>query len=239
MMRRFYGPSGKLFLSVLLSLSLTAFSASAFAATSMMAGCQTSEWTALSDKAKALIAYDSAVTRQIITAPPSVLTLTCFGQHAGVSAVQGGKIFSGDLTSWLQTNIINVAAVTADPTTNLAAAPAVTLGSGTYSNCTAIGDLWNSIVTAGLSTTSIPYVTFNDLMAGTAPTGAGQAFSTDWTNAATDFSTLKTDYANYATAANLYDPANTASPAPTNLNFTGCTSAAAVIALATSGTACP
>ncbi len=162
-----FRPSGKLFLSVLTAFGIACFSASAFAAAAapanVVAGCNVDVWKALTAKAEAQVAYDAAVTRQMINKPDSVLTLTCFDQAAAISAKNGGAIFGGDFTTQLQT-IMPVSA-TAPP----------------YA-CTGVGDLWNVIANEGVNT-GAPYATFNDLLTGTIPPGAGTDFTSGWTAA--------------------------------------------------------
>lgn len=146
MARSSFRPFGKLFLFVLTVSSIVCFSLSASAqpnqGPNVVAGCDPNVWNALTAKADAQVAYDVAVTRQMINKPDSVLTLTCFDQAAGVSANVGGAIFSRSFAGPL--GLI------------MPVAP------GGY-NCTAIGDLWNTIATGGINT-GAPYVTFDDLL---------------------------------------------------------------------------
>jgi hypothetical protein len=178
-----FRPSGKLFVSILLVLGIACVSVQAFAQQqpNVVAGCNKDVWSALTAKAEAQVAYDAAVTRQMINKPFSVLDISCFNQAAGVSAVQGGAIFSGPFTGQLQSSILP------------------NIGDGTY-NCNgplSIGALWNQIANAGISMNA-PYATFDDLLTGTLPTpNAGQDFTTGW-NAASQaqiFQTLKTNVA--------------------------------------------
>ena len=169
-----FRPSGKLFSPVLLALGILCLSVPALAQQSnAVAGCSATVWNALTAKAEAQVAYDVAVTRQMINKPDSVLTLTCFDKAAGVSATNGGAIFSGNFAGPLGT-IMPVD------------------GSGVY-NCPAIGDLWNTIITGGINT-GAPYATFDDLLNGRAPPGAGQDFAAGWNAAQTAgiFNNLKT-----------------------------------------------
>jgi hypothetical protein len=164
MARHIFRPSGKLFLFILSACGIACFSVSALAQ-NVAAGCNQQVWKALSAKADAQVAYDVAVTRQLINKPDSVLTLTCFDQAAGVSAKNGGAIFSGDFTTQLQTIMpVN--------------------GGGAF-KCNEIGLLWNTIATEGINT-GAPYATFDDLENGTLPTlNAGADFKAGWGAAAT------------------------------------------------------
>lgn len=145
-------------------------------------GCNPAVWTALQAKAQAQVAYDSAVTRELINKPDSVLTLTCFDQAAAISAANGGAVFAGDFTSQLKT-IMPVAPLPA---------------TGSQYNCTGMGDLWNEIVNQGVDP-GIPYATFDDLMSGNlpgvpAPNTVGTDFKAGWdaANNAKIFSNLNT-----------------------------------------------
>lgn len=181
MFRQKFGPSGKIVLpslvakTVLPSLVALFLSAPAFAAPAVApAGCNQLVWNALAAKAEAQVAYDAAVTREMIDKPDSVLTLTCFSDAAGVSAAKGGAIFSGDFTAQLQ----GVMAVT---------------GGGNY-NCSQINNLWNTIINEGVAT-NVPYATFDDFIAnGAPPPGGGADFNAAWTAAknANVFGTLAT-----------------------------------------------
>ena len=167
-----FRPSGKLFSSILLALGIICLSVPALAQ-NVVAGCSATVWNALTAKAEAQVAYDVAVTRQMINKPDSVLTLTCFDQAAGVSATNGGQIFSGNFAGPLGT--------------------IMPVSPGGVYNCPAIGDLWNTIITGGINT-GAPYATFDDLLNGTAPPGAGQDFAVGWNAAqrAGIFNNLKT-----------------------------------------------
>jgi len=169
MARRIFRPSGRFFLFILSVTGIACFGTPAFAAssTNIAAGCNAQVWSALTAKAAAQVAYDTAITREMINKPYSVLTLTCFDQAAGVSAAMGGAIFSGDFSAQLGT----IMPVTAPP----------------Y-NCTGpntIGALWNTIATSGIDN-GAPYATFNDLMSATQPpAGGGQEFNAGWSAANT------------------------------------------------------
>lgn len=64
------------------------------AAKAQSAGCSPEVWDAMKAKSEAKVAYDVAVTEQIIKKPDSVLAMTCFNKTAGASANRTGKIFS-------------------------------------------------------------------------------------------------------------------------------------------------
>jgi hypothetical protein len=163
--------SGKLFFTLATVTSINVLSFAAFA--EPVAGCDPQVMDALTAKAEAQVAYDTAVTRELIDKPDSVLTLTCFDQAAGVSAKQGGAIFSGDFTTSLKTVMpVN--------------------GGGAFT-CAEIDKLWKQISDQGINT-GTPYATFDDLVNGngTVPGGAGADFTAGWTAANGVFNNLKT-----------------------------------------------
>ena len=146
MMRHILRPSGKALLSAFLTFGVVFFcvaTASAASGPQVILGCDPAVWQAMTAKAEAQVAYDTAVTDELVNKPDSVLTLTCFSDAAGVSAKNGGAIFSGDFTTQLQTIM---------PVT----------GGGTY-NCTQIGTLETQMINQGVDT-GAPFATFNDLM---------------------------------------------------------------------------
>ena len=149
-----------------LFLSAVCLMASTSAFAQVMAGCDKDVWAAMNAKAQAQVAYDMAVTRELIKKPDSVLALTCFTQAAGVSAVKGGAIFSGNFFNGLKSVIPN-------------------LGNNNDGNfmCTAIDELWKEISTAGINT-NVPYATFDDLVNGSVPSGAGSDYRAGWKSAA-------------------------------------------------------
>ena len=205
--------SGKLCLFVIAVLGMACFSMSASAA-NVVAGCDTNVWNAMAAKADAQVAYDTAVTRQMINKPDSVLTLTCFSDAAHVSALQGGNIFSGDFTTQLGTIM---------PVT----------GSGTAAACNEIGTLWNNIATAGIQT-GAPYATFGELMGNTPPGGttAGADFKAGWTNAVTAGA--------LGTPSNLATAVTSLPGPPTAFNFANAKSSCDVLyAAGIITTACP
>ncbi len=174
MMRHIFRPSGKFFVSFLSALCvsfLCATAAKAGSGPAQIQGCDPAIWAAMTAKAEAQVAYDRAVTAELINKPDSVLTMTCFSDAAGDSAKNGGAIFSGDFTTQLQT----VMTVT---------------GGGSYT-CNQIGTLENKILTAGIDT-GAPFATFNDLMSSTPPAGSGTDFKNSWTASGTEFTNLST-----------------------------------------------
>ena len=178
MMRHIFRPSRGFFVSFLSALGIACFSVAAFAAPppNVVAGCNQNVWDMLKAKADAQVAYDAAVTAELINKPDSVLTLTCFDQAASISATVGGKIFSGDFS----TPLSNVMTVNNNG------------GGGGFTCATAgVGNaIWNNIVGQGVDT-SIPYVTLDDLVNQAAapplPGGgaAGADFTTTWAAAHT------------------------------------------------------
>ncbi len=182
MMRHIFRPSGKFFVSFVSALCVALLGATAAMAgggsPAMIQGCDPAVWAAMTAKAEAQVAYDRAITAELINKPDSVLTMTCFSEAAGDSAKNGGAIFSGDFTTQLKT----VMTVT---------------GTGAY-NCTQIGTLENQILTSGIDTKA-PYATFNDLITNAPPAGGGTDFDNSWTASQTSasvFSKLKTAMTN-------------------------------------------
>lgn len=174
-LRHFSRFSGRFFAAAVAACGLMAVSASAGAAP-LAAGCSPDVWSALTAKAEAQVAYDSAVTRAIVDKPDSVLALSCFDKAAGTSAKQGGAIFAGDFTDKLKTVIPNV--------------------DNSGYNCTEIKELWNKIVDGGINR-GAPYATFEDLTSGNSPAPDDAAFAdfnAGWKAAkdANVFSTLNT-----------------------------------------------
>lgn len=68
-------------------------------ANAVTAGCNTNVWDAMAERAEAQLLYDVAVLEEIIEQPDSVLMLTCFDDSLGVTAENGGMIFSGTFKS--------------------------------------------------------------------------------------------------------------------------------------------
>ncbi|MBU6476015.1 MAG: hypothetical protein KGQ70_08620 [Alphaproteobacteria bacterium] len=194
--------------TTLLLFSVTARAASPHA----VAGCDPTVWTAMTAKAAAQVVYDAAVTDELINKPDSVLTLTCFSDAAGVSAKNGGAIFSGDFTTQLQTIM---------PVT----------GGGSY-NCTAIGTLEDEILNHGVDT-GAPFATFNDLMSGKAPSGGGSDFTAGWKAASTaSINGTQGVFQNLNTAVN-------ALPKPTTFDFSQDKSSCDVLKTAGIVQSCP
>lgn len=147
-------------------------------------GCDPKVLDAMQKKAQARVAYDIAVTEEIVDKPDSVLAMTCFNQAAGVSADKGGSIFSGDFTAEL-TPIVGDAltemytlfddSVGDDSGVVDYTATALT---NVY-NCNEMDDLWTEVETEGVQA-GVPYVTFDELVSGAAPGGAGTDFTANW-----------------------------------------------------------
>ncbi len=214
MMRHILRPSGKALLSAFLTFGVVFFcvaTASAASGPQVILGCDPAVWQAMTAKAEAQVAYDTAVTDELVNKPDSVLTLTCFSDAAGVSAKNGGAIFSGDFTTQLQTIM---------PVT----------GGGTY-NCTQIGTLETQMINQGVDT-GAPFATFNDLMSGTAPAGGGTDFNNGWneSQAAGVFGNLNTAVSAMTAAQTKQYPA---------LNFSAAKSSCDVLKAAGIVTTCP
>lgn len=189
--------SGKLFLSIFASACVAFISTGAMA--QVMTGCDPLVMAALNAKAQAQVAYDVAVIREIVDKPDSVLDLTCFDQAAGVSAKKGGAIFSGDFTTDLSTVM---------PVT----------GGGNF-NCTAMADLWQKISDEGINN-EVPYATFDNLMSGNIPGGAGPDYTLGW------------DAAKAANMFNNLNAAVAALPPPTVVDFSSAKSSCEVLTIA-------
>jgi hypothetical protein len=142
---------------------------------------------AMEAKAQAKVAYDVAVTDQIVNKPDSVLALTCFNQAAGVSAKDGGDIFSGDFTEDL-TPIVSGALE--DFYGDFEDSEGIDSASVDYSdtaltdtfNCTSMEDIWSAMESDGIDT-DVPYITFDEMTSGAPPAGAGGDFAGSWTGA--------------------------------------------------------
>lgn len=157
-------------------------------------GCSPAVLNAMQQKAQARVAYDVAVTEQVVVKPDSVLALTCFGKAAGVSAERGGNLFSGSFIG-----NTNFASVITDALTAFFGQFADAEGSDTGvveyldsslqddADCPGIENLWERIKEKGVAA-GVPYITFAELIAGTMPGTAGTRFSANWDTAAnTDY----------------------------------------------------
>lgn len=160
MMHGISGVSGRFFLSVAAVLCMSA-TVQAAPPDPVVAGCDPLVLAAMNAKAQAQVAYDVAVIRELVSQPESVLDLTCFSRQAGISAKNGGAVFSGDFTDSLKT----VVPVTPSPNDKFA--------------CTAMADMWKAVSEQGVST-QVPYASFTDLMSGTMPVGAGDGYKAGW-----------------------------------------------------------
>lgn len=191
--------------------------------------CDPQVMDAMQAKAKARVAYDVATTEEIIKKPDSVLAMTCFNQAAGVSAADSGAIFSGDFTSEL-TPIIEPAL--SEMLQNFNGSIGVDMGvmnMGTLSNmtgsfnCPNMQDVWDTVTTIGING-QVPQITFDNLMTGTAPAGAGPVFNQNWTAELPTFTALNAQV--------------TALPTPVIPNFSGANTLCDVLTLAGAAT-CP
>jgi hypothetical protein len=178
--------------------SLTLISANAYA--QAVPGCKPEVMNAMKAKAEAKVAYDVAVTEEIVAKPDSVLATTCFNKAAKNSAVKGGGIFSDvpppGATSWTGPLASGLPTVIEEPlsvmygnfdgaegregiNSNLYSSNASSLNvSG--NDCNGVKDLWSRVEGGGV-TGGVPYVTFNDLQNGTIPGGSAAA-GDDFTN---------------------------------------------------------
>lgn len=147
-------------------------------------------------KSQAKVAYDIAATEQILVKPDSVLALTCFNRSAGVSAERGGDLFSGSfigngsfvslITDMLQAffaQFIDAEAFENPATAVLYNGAATSLEDN--EECTGVEDMWTRIKEKGVSG-GVPMVTFQDLIDGIIPSGAGTRFIANFNTAIGD-----------------------------------------------------
>lgn len=78
-------------------------------ANALTPGCNADVWDAMTARAQAQLAYDTAVVEEIIEQPDSVLMLTCFDDSLHVTAENGGEIFSGTFNNRLS-DVVGAAA---------------------------------------------------------------------------------------------------------------------------------
>lgn len=162
----------------------------------VVSGCDPAIKAAMDAKAQAKVAYDVAVTEQVVVKPDSVLAMTCFNRSAGVSAERGGNIFSGSFLS-----NTNFASVITDALAAMFEQFADAEGKDNYATdfytwtapedeaeCSGIQDLWTLIKEKGIAGAGgqIPYLTMTDLVTGTLPTGVGDRFQRNWDTATND-----------------------------------------------------
>ena len=184
---------------VAIPLALALFVSTSVYAQATTAGCDPRVKSAMDAKAQAKVAYDVAVTEQVVVKPDSVLAMTCFNRSAGVSAERGGNIFSGSFLS-----NTNFASVITDALSAMFLQFADAEGKDNYSTmttdfyslttpeaeaeCSGIEDLWTLIKEKGIAGAGgeIPYMTMDDLMSGTLPAGAGERFQRNWETAGTE-----------------------------------------------------
>lgn len=147
-------------------------------------------------KSQAKVAYDIAATEQILVKPDSVLALTCFNRSAGVSAERGGNLFSGSfigngsfislITDMLQAffaQFIDAEAFENPGTAVLYSTAATNLQDN--EECTGVENMWTRIKEKGVSG-GVPMATFQDLLDGIIPSGAGSRFIANFNTAAGD-----------------------------------------------------
>lgn len=220
----------KYFLSCLSVFCVLLFSQSAFA---QIEGCKPEIMQAMDAKATAKTAYDVAAAEQVIVKPDSVLAMTCYNKSAGVSAEVGGNLFSGSFLgngSFISLIGDMLAAffgqfADAEGFDNTGVVDYAATAPANDTTCPDIQRFWTRIKEKGVSG-GVPFATFDDLINGILPGGAGTRFQQNWNTANADgvFSSLQT--------------AMTALPLPAVPSFATCTTLAGVIAAA-AGTPCP
>lgn len=156
-------------------------------------GCNPAMLDAGQKKAQALVAYDVAVTEQIVVKPDSVLAMTCFNKAAGVSAERGGNLFSGSFLGNTNFASIIVDALSAFfgqyadaegyDTPNVVDYAATNLEDD--ADCPGIENLWERIKEKGVAG-GVPYLTLAELMSGAVPAIAGDRFRINWETADSD-----------------------------------------------------
>ena len=177
-------------------------------------GCDPAVLELQQAKGQAKVAYDISATEQILVKPDSVLALTCFNRSAGVSAERGGNLFSGSfigngsfvslITDMLQAffaQFIDAEAFENPTTAVLYNGAATSLEDN--EECTGVEDMWTRIKEKGVSG-GVPIVTFQDLLNGIIPSGAGTRFIANFNTAAGD--NIFTDLNNAMTAVNALRP---------------------------------
>lgn len=180
-------------LSVLSVLCVLFFSS---AAQAQIEGCDQKVLDAQTAKAQAKVAYDVAATEQILVKPDSVLALTCFNRSAGVSAERGGDLFSGsfignssfvsligDMLQSFFAQFIDAEAFENPATAVLYNSSATSLEDN--AECTGVEDMWTRIKEKGVSG-GVPIATFQDLIDGIIPSGAGTRFIENFNTANAD-----------------------------------------------------
>lgn len=167
-------------------------------------GCNPDVLAAQQAKGQAKVAYDVASTEQILVKPDSVLALTCVNRSAGVSAERGGNLFSGsfisnpsfmsligDMLTAFFGQFMDAEGFENAGTNVLYAAAATNLEDN--EECNGIEDMWTRIKEKGVAG-GVPMATFQDLIDGILPTGAGTRFIENWDTANADgiFTALST-----------------------------------------------
>lgn len=178
------------FLSVMCVLFFTT------AAQAQIEGCDPAVLEAQQAKGQAKVAYDIAATEQIMVKPDSVLALTCFNRSAGVSAQRGGELFSGsfigngsfisligDMLQAFFAQFIDAEAFENPATAVLYAGTATTLEDN--EECTGVEDMWTRVKEKGVAG-GVPIATFQDLIDGIIPAGAGTRFIENFDTANAD-----------------------------------------------------
>jgi len=199
---------------VLSSLSVMCVVFFSTAAQAQIEGCDPAVLEAHQAKGQAQVAYDIAVTEQIMVKPDSVLALTCFNRSAGVSAQRGGELFSGSFIG--NTSFISLIGdmlqaffaqfIDAEAFENPGTAVLYNTGATTLQDneeCTGVEDMWTRVKEKGVAG-GVPIITFMDLLNGIIPSGAGPRFIQNFDTANAD--NIFTNLQNAMTAVDALRP---------------------------------
>lgn len=85
-----------------LVITCLVFAGSPAFAQTVVPGCNDQVVDAMAKKQQALVGYDISVVQQTMDKPDGMLAMSCFNKSAGLSAAQGGLIFSEDYMAALQ-----------------------------------------------------------------------------------------------------------------------------------------
>lgn len=175
-------------------------------------GCSPTVMDAMKAKAKAEVAYDVAVTEEIVDKPDSVLATTCFNKAATNSGEKGGAIFSGSgpllsglsqvVGPSLQVMYQNFEGAEGFDSANVVkytGPEALSIGAAAGgNNCDGVSKLWERVEGRGV-TGGVPYATFSDLMSGSL--SGGTDFDSNMAASQTTFTNLNSTMGQIAPTA--------------------------------------